>query len=507
MATVLIRSLANAFEASALSSAAKTLLVVGSKEALATLPSSLSAAVPSHQTAAIAAGFTELSTAFDAAGKASTLAVLSTKSSRHFGPIRGDLLHDIVSKNAQKDKDGDADVVVVLDKADRDSIVTAALSVARAFPLYTQKQKPNPKKQINLHLLHPSSSATPSSISTASLQTLINAVRDAAQLVDTPPDQLNPTTYADIVRRVHAEKLKDIGVELEVIQGTELQKRGYGAIWAVGKASENLPALVILSYKPSNAKKNVAWVGKGITFDTGGLAIKSKDGMPTMKVDMGGSAAVFQGFVATVLTTPPKNFALHAILCLAENSVDQISFRPDDVVTAYSGKTIEINNTDAEGRLVLSDGASHACKHLSADVIIDMATLTGAQAYATGLRHGGVLSNNESFEQTVVSAGRASGDLAYPLIFCPELIGIGTLMKSEVADMKNSASDRSNAPSTGAGMFVHSHLSPEEKWVENGEGLWAHIDMAYPVTVGARGTGWGVGLLTTLAGKLDVQFA
>ncbi|KAI9350308.1 peptidase M17, leucyl aminopeptidase [Obelidium mucronatum] len=304
-----------------------------------------------------------------------------------------------------------------------------------------------------------------------------------------------------------AEGLAAAGVSLEVIQGTELRDRGYGAIWNVGKASEHLPALVILSHRPAGAKKSVAWVGKGITFDTGGLAIKTKEGMPTMKVDMGGSAGVFHGFVATILTEPPQNYSLHAILCIAENSVDERSFRPDDIISSYSGKTIEVNNTDAEGRLVLCDGVAHACKHLDADVIVDMATLTGAQAYATGLRHGGVLSNQESFESLVVSSGRESGDLAYPLIFCPELIGISTLMKSEVADMKNSASDRSNAPSTGAGMFVHAHLSPEDKWAEGGEGWWAHIDMAYPVTVGARGTGWGVGLLTTLAQKLEQQFS
>ncbi|KAJ3131888.1 putative aminopeptidase npepl1 [Physocladia obscura] len=181
--------------------------------------------------------------------------------------------------------------------------------------------------------------------------------------------------------------------------------------------------------------------------------------------------------------------------------------RPDDIIIAHSGKTIEVNNTDAEGRLVLCDGAAHACKALSANIIVDMATLTGAQAYATGLRHGGVLSNSRVFENMVVEAGRGVGDLAYPLLFCPELVGIATLMKSDIADMKNSASDRSNAPASGAGMFVHAHLVPEEKWIEDGEGWWAHIDMAYPVTVNSRGTGYGVGLLWNLAIRLDELFS
>ncbi|KAJ3059979.1 putative aminopeptidase npepl1 [Podochytrium sp. JEL0797] len=503
MASVFCRTVTAGLEKSALSSAATTLLVVGTKDGLAKHAASLG--VAALQTSAVANGFTELSTSVGSTGVASTLAVLSSKTSRHFGPIRGDLVHDLVSKHSNRDKDGDVDVVVVVDVASKDAVVTAALSVARAFPLYSQKSKQPANKIVNVHFITPTAVSPP--VSTDHLNVLMAAVRDAGRLVDMPPNELNPTTYVDIVRKIHGERLAAAGVTMEVIQGTELRDRGYGAIWNVGMASPNLPALVILSHKPATAKKNVCWVGKGITFDTGGLSIKGKEHMPTMKVDMGGSAGVLHGFISTVLTNPPKNFALHAVLCIAENSVDERSFRPDDIITSYSGKTIEVNNTDAEGRLVLCDGVAHACKHLSADVILEMATLTGAQAFATGLRHGGVLSNNEAFETTVVQSGRASGDLAFPLIFCPELIGIGSLMKSEVADMKNSASDRSNAPSTGAGMFVHSHLSPEDKWIENGEGLWAHVDMAYPVTVGSRGTGWGVGILSTLAQKLDVQFA
>ncbi|KAI8619211.1 cytosol aminopeptidase family, catalytic domain-containing protein [Chytriomyces sp. MP71] len=456
-----------------------------------------------NQSNTLANGYAETTTVHDERGSATTLALLSTKKSRHFGAIRGDLVHELVTKHAGKT--GDANVVVLLDHEDQ--AITATLSVARAFPLYTNKHKKEDPRTINVHIHLPAPAANPAAIDTAKLQILADSVRDAAKLVDAPPNELNPTTYVEVVRAVWESRLKQAGVELEVIQGTELRDRGYGAIWAVGKASNNLPALVILSRRIPNAKKNVVLVGKGITFDTGGLAIKSKEGMPTMKVDMGGSAGVFQGFVSAVLTHPPQNYNLHAILCIAENSIDERAFRPDDVITAYSGKTIEVNNTDAEGRLVLCDGVAHACKHLDADVIVEMATLTGAQAFATGLRHAGVLSNRADFEGVVVESGRVSGDLAFPLIFCPELIGIETLMKSEVADMKNSASNRSNAPSTGAGMFVWSHLSPEEKWVEGGEGRWAHIDMAYPVTVGARGTGYGVGLLTTLAETLDNEFA
>ncbi|KAJ3389624.1 putative aminopeptidase npepl1 [Entophlyctis sp. JEL0112] len=478
------------------------LLVVGHKHALAAASFLAPLGVSQPAMLAIGSGRADVITEYpDDCPYSVTLATLKQGASRNFGPLRSDLLHEIVQKHAPKA--APSNIVVVLEHEDQ--VVPAVLSVSRAFPLYYNKLKPQKSRSVHLYLVLQTPPTVPLNI--LKLQALVDACRDAAKLVDTPPNLLNPTTYTDIVRFTWESRLRELGVTLEIIQGNSLKEKGYLAIWNVGKASSTPPALVILSYKPLEPKKSVVWVGKGITFDTGGLSIKSKEGMPTMKTDMGGSAAVFEAFVATIRTSPPKNYSLSAILCIAENSVDQVSMRPDDIITSYSGKTIEVNNTDAEGRLVLCDGVAHACKHLNADVIVDMATLTGAQAYATGLRHGGVLSNSAWFENAVVEAGRVVGDLAYPLIFCPELISIDTLMKSDVADMKNSASDRSNAPATGAGMFIYAHLAPEDKWVENGEGMWAHVDMAYPVTVGNRGTGWGVGLLWNLSSVLDRHFS
>ena len=174
---------------------------------------------------------------------------------------------------------------------------------------------------------------------------------------------------------------------------------------------------------------------------------------------------------AAVLAGFPEN--LHAVLCLAENSVDSRSTRPDDVITLYSGKTVEVNNTDAEGRLVLGDGTAYACKHLGPDIIIDLATLTGAQSYATGLRHAGVLANTAALEAFLVAAGKRSGDLCFPLLYCPELLGVAPMFPSEVADMKNSTRDRSNAPSSGAGHFIEEHLCSS-----GSKPAWAHIDIA-----------------------------
>ena len=160
----------------------------------------------------------------------------------------------------------------------------------------------------------------------------------------------------------------DLGCRLQVIQGTDLRDQGFGGIWGVGKASENLPALAILSHVPPDCADmtSICMVGKGIVYDTGGLSIKISGNMCGMKGDMGGSAAVLGAFRALVKCN--INAPVHALLCLAENSVGPIATRPDDIHTLYSGKTVEINNTDAEGRLVLGDGVAYAAKHLNPKV-------------------------------------------------------------------------------------------------------------------------------------------
>ncbi|KAI9352207.1 cytosol aminopeptidase family, catalytic domain-containing protein [Obelidium mucronatum] len=485
-------------------SEAKTVLIIGEKASL-TAENALPLAalsLPAEFAAPIADGTTESITTY-LGGKTVTLATFSDKRTRNLPPVRNDAIHDVVTKNAGKD----GDVVILLRLTTEDQIMPAALAVARAFPLYVKKQKAATPRTVRVHIV---TSGECVATSTSQIQVVADAVREAANLVDTPPNELNPTTYVEIVRAIHKEKLEAAGVTLTVIQGTELRERGFGGIWNVGKASENLPALVILSHTPENAKKSVAWVGKGITFDTGGLSIKVGGVMSNMKTDMGGSAGVFEGFIATVLNKVNTNFALHAILCIAENSVDERSFRVDDVITAYSGKTVEINNTDAEGRLCLMDGVAYASKDLNVDVIVDMATLTGAQTYATGSKHAGFVSNNADFETLIYNAGKASGDLAFPMLYCPEFLSVEKVMPSKVADMTNipsAAGDRTNAPSAGAGLFVLSHMSPEEKWVEGGEGLWAHIDMAFPSNAAGRGTGYGVGILYSVAQALNQRFA
>merc|ERR1712165_102777 len=272
------------------------------------------------------------------------------------------------------------------------------------------------------------------------------------------------------------------------IQGEDLANQGFGGIYGVGKAAIHAPALVVLSHTPKDAQKTVAWVGKGIVYDTGGLSIKGKTQMPGMKRDCGGAAGILGAFYAAVKQGFSQN--LHAIFCLAENAVGDRATRPDDIHTLYSGKTVEINNTDAEGRLVVSDGVFYARKDLKANIIVDMCTLTGAQGISTGKYHAAHLTNSEEWEGKASVAGRKSGDLTFPLVYCPEFHY--PEFNSAVADMKNSVANRDNAQSSCAGLFINAHLGFDYP------GVWLHIDMASPSHVGERASGYGVALLNAL---------
>ncbi|XP_059118013.1 probable aminopeptidase NPEPL1 isoform X2 [Peromyscus eremicus] len=313
------------------------------------------------------------------------------------------------------------------------------------------------------------------------------AVRLAARIVDTPCNEMNTDIFLEEITQVG----KELGITPTIIRDEQLKTRGFGGIYGVGKAALHPPALAILSHTPDGATQTIAWVGKGIVYDTGGLSIKGKTTMPGMKRDCGGAAAILGAFRAAIKQGFKDN--LHAVFCLAENAVGPNATRPDDIHLLYSGKTVEINNTDAEGRLVLADGVSYACKDLGADIIVDMATLTGAQGIATGKYHAAVLTNSAEWEVACVKAGRKCGDLVHPLVYCPELHF--SEFTSAVADMKNSVADRDNSPSSCAGLFIASHIGFD--W----PGVWVHLDIAAPVHAGERATGFGVALLLALFGR------
>ncbi|OQS06202.1 metalloprotease family M17 [Thraustotheca clavata] len=317
------------------------------------------------------------------------------------------------------------------------------------------------------------------------------------RLVDAPPNELNTTTFVAEAAAVATL----CNAELTVIQGEQLRERGFGGIYGVGQAAEHPPALVVLSYYPTEESKEEpsrVMVGKGIVYDTGGLSLKISGGMVGMKDDMGGAAGILGAFLATVTsgaagTTHP----LHCVLCLAENAVGPKATRPDDIHTMYSGKTVEINNTDAEGRLVLADGVAYAVKHLNPKFMLDMATLTGAAGIVTGTKIASLYANTDEIEEFAVNAGKASGDLVHPVPYVPEFFR--PEYKSSCADMKNLMANTRNAGVSCGGQFIANHM---DDFAE--EGQWMHVDMGFPVThEDHRATGYGVGLLMALLSDLN----
>ncbi|HKT05871.1 MAG TPA: leucyl aminopeptidase, partial [Rugosimonospora sp.] len=298
------------------------------------------------------------------------------------------------------------------------------------------------------------------------------AVADARDWVNTPPNELRPPQFADAI----AAAATAAGLAVEVLDEKQLRKGGYGGIIAVGQGSQAPPRLVRLGYAPPGAKRRVALVGKGITFDTGGLSIKPAQGMWEMKSDMAGAAAVAATLLAVARLKP--KVAVTAYLPLAENMPSGSAYRPGDVISMYNGKKVEVLNTDAEGRLVLADAMARACEE-GPDYLIETSTLTGGQVVALGKRVAGVMGTAELCER-VRDAGGAVGEPAWPMPL-PEDVRKG--MDSEVADISqvNAGMDRAGHMLQG-GVFLSEFVA---------DGLpWAHLDIAGPAYHSGEPTGY-----------------
>lgn len=415
-----------------------------------------------------------------------TIGALPLKSSRHNTNSRSHAITRLVKSNAT----GVTETVLIV--CERPDIYASGCAVVRAFPLFSRKSNQNPyPPTVNIEFLIVDGNSIKPGILTedekSCFENSAKGIRLAARIIDTPCNEMNVSHFLDEIHIIG----KELGIVPVVIRGEELKTKGLGGIYGVGQGAAIPPALAVLSYTPDGATETVCWVGKGIVYDTGGLSIKGKTAMPGMKQDCGGAAAILGAFYAAVKGGFTQK--LHAVFCLAENSVGPLSTRPDDIHTLYSGRTVEINNTDAEGRLVLSDGVVYAERDLKANIILDMATLTGAQGIATGKYHGAILTNDEQWELKGIIAGRKCGDLLAPIPYCPELHFAE--FSSALADMKNSVSDRNNAQASCAGLFIGAHLGFDYP------GVWVHIDMAAPVHCGERATGYGVALLCTLFGN------
>jgi len=310
------------------------------------------------------------------------------------------------------------------------------------------------------------------------------AVNLSRELSNEPGNALYPKTFAAAAEKV----AKEHGLKIQVFDFSEIRRRGMKLIDAVGRGSSHEPRFVHIAWTPKRAKRKLVFVGKGVTFDSGGISIKPAAGMGEMKHDMSGAANVV-ALMAAVAALKPK-VEVHAIAACAENMPDGNAYRPGDIWGSLDGKTVEIVNTDAEGRLVLADALAYA-RTLSPDVIVDNATLTGACVVALGNTCSGWYANREDAAGEFTAALKDSGEVMWRL---PLLEDLREQIKSEVADVKQ-AGDRHGGSITAA-LFLREFV---------GDFRWIHCDIAGPASID-RPSGWsqtkgatGHGILTFLA--------
>jgi leucyl aminopeptidase len=300
----------------------------------------------------------------------------------------------------------------------------------------------------------------------------------ARDLVNEPASRINPATLAAEAVRL----AKGAGLEHQVLAGPALRRGRFGAVLAVGGGSATGPRLVELRYRPPGAARHVALVGKGVTFDTGGIDLKRGASMDGMKDDMAGAAAILAATAAAAELQLPT--AVTAILPLVENMPGASAMRPGDVITARNGRTVEVTNTDAEGRLILADGLALAAE-ARPDAILDLATLTGSVVYGLGLGCVGVFGNTPALTAEVLDAAGRAGELACEL---PLIEDYRRFLDSEVADLVNATNEPGD--SVQAALFLREFVAGVP---------WAHLDIAGPATAKeARyyqpkgASGWGV---------------
>ncbi|NJP44942.1 leucyl aminopeptidase [Actinacidiphila epipremni] len=290
--------------------------------------------------------------------------------------------------------------------------------------------------------------------------TLADEVNRARDLVNTPPNDLTPTSFAAAVQAA----AKEFGLKVEVWDEKALVKGGFGGILGVGQGSATPPRLVKVAYTSSKAEKSLAFVGKGITYDSGGISLKPPGHNETMKCDMSGAAAVFAAVVASAKLGLDVNVT--GWLALAENMPGGGATRPGDVLRMYSGKTVEVLNTDAEGRLVLADALAKASEE-NPDAIVDVATLTGAMVLALGDGRFGIMANDDDFRTAVHATALAEGEDSWPM---PLPQALRKTFDSPTADIANMGVRMGGG--LIAGLFLREFI---------GEGItWAHLDIAGP---------------------------
>jgi leucyl aminopeptidase len=388
---------------------------------------------------------------------------------------------------------GSAALAVDLREAAPDDAGLRALveGVTLASYSFTRKGEPQERALQRVTLVLPGAAARGSTLEAA--LAVVGATAAARDLVNTPPDEKSP----DWLARAAKDLLR--GLDVRVRDEKDLAAGGFGGILGVGQGSSRPPRLIEATYD-GGGSRHVVLVGKGITFDSGGLSLKPNDGMVVMKNDMGGGAAVLGTLRAVAdLGLPLK---VTALVAAAENLPSGTAQRPGDVLRQYGGRTVEVLNTDAEGRLVLADALAYADAELAPDVLVDVATLTGAMLVALGKRHAGFFASDDALAAQLEAAAQASGEPAWRL---PLVEDYRHALESPVADLRNIGRPqlKLQGGSITAALFLREFT---------GGRPWAHLDIAGPVTSGGEedertkgGTGYGVRLLTAWLEELATQ--
>jgi leucyl aminopeptidase len=394
--------------------------------------------------------------------------------------------------------DGATDVAVLADalaggKTGPEYLARAGVGARLAsyrFDRYRTMLKPEKRAKLTSLTLVAKRTPEAEALYAARYAGLSEGVALARDLVNEPANVVHPESFA-----ARAKELTTLGVKVEVLGEDAMRKLGMNALLGVGQGSVKQSQLVVMTWNgdPADKRGPLAFVGKGVCFDTGGISLKPGDGMWDMKGDMGGAAAVTGAMHALAARKAKANVI--GLIGLVENMPDADAQRPGDIVTSMSGQTIEVLNTDAEGRLVLCDVLTYVQEKHAPRAIVDLATLTGAILIALGHEHAGLFTNNDGLAGAISAAGEATSETVWRF---PLGAAYDRMIDSPTADMKNISGSRNAGSITGAQFLA--------RFVKNGT-PWAHLDIAGTAWSGswddARkpvwGSGWGVRLLDTLA--------
>jgi leucyl aminopeptidase len=381
--------------------------------------------------------------------------------------------------------------VAIGDATTAGAVAEGALFGAYVYTDYKSDARPPALRRLGIGVDDPRDKGARAALRRA--QVVAEALTFTRDLVNVPPNDLYPQSFADRI----AESGRSVGLEVEVLDEKALRRGGYGGILGVGSGSARPPRLVRLAYRPARPHARIALVGKGITFDTGGLNLKPGSTMLAMKSDMGGAAAS----AATVLAAAALKLPVEVVatLPMAENMISGSAYRPSDILTLRGGRTLEIVDTDAEGRVILADAIVRATED-APDYLIEISTLTGGQLVALGTRVMGAM-GEPAFRDRVVSAGNAAGEASWAMPL-PEDLRQG--LDSAVADIANLPSDRWGS------MLVGGHFLAE--FVPDGL-PWVHLDIAGPSWNAGSPHGYtpkgatGAGVRTLIATLADIAVA